>query len=386
SGLSLPVAAAVPALFARALLAAPEGDRVLVLLQLTGGNDGLNAVVPFEDDAYHRARPGIGVRADQVIRLGGGVGLNPALAGLREAWDAGALAVLQGVGYPNPNRSHFASTDIWHTARTEVPERWTGWIGRALDRCCGADATVPGLQLDDGPLSLALVGERVVVPAVSDADRFRVLGGERASEMLPRLLEGPEGCPTRELVRQSARQAYRTSAALEGALKERRGLDAYPQSTLASRLWQVARLVEARLPARVYAVSLAGFDTHSRQRAAHDALLKVAGDAVGAFHKDLRARGLADRVLLVTYSEFGRRVAENRSLGTDHGAAAPMFVVGGAVKGGVHGAHPSLAELEEGDLKHHTDFRGVYATILHRWIGVEPGDVLRGDFPRVPFL
>jgi len=380
--LTLPAAAVLPSLFARALLGAEPSDRILVLVQLDGGNDGLNTVVPFGDDAYYRARPGLAIARDRVLRLGDGpCGLHPALAALRGVWDAGALGVVQGVGYPNASRSHFTSTDVWHTGRTGPQKRWTGWIGRTLDRAGKDD--VAALYLDPGPLSLALVGERIVVPSVADAARFRVRGDQN---LLGGLVERPREGETLEYIRRSARQAYRASARIEAALAGDTGQDRYPATDLARRLWQVARMVQADLPARVYAVRLTGFDTHARQAPAHATLLQTLGAALGAFHKDLQTHGLAKRVLTMTYSEFGRRVGENRSLGTDHGAAAPMFLMGGGLKGGFHGKHPSLTDLEDGDLRHHTDFRQVYATILERWLQVEAKAILGQTYRPVGFL
>ncbi|MGQ0612819.1 MAG: DUF1501 domain-containing protein [Planctomycetaceae bacterium] len=385
-GLALPAAAALPAFFARAVFGSPPGERVLVLVQLAGGNDGLSMVVPFEEDAYHRARPSLGLRGGQVVPLRDGIGLHGNLGKLRGSWDAGQLAVVQGVGYPNPNRSHFLSTDIWHTASLTPPSRWNGWVGRALDRCCGDGAEVPGLQLGGQPLSLALVGERIMVPAVRDANSFHVQGGAKSARLLASLVEAGEGGGEAEYVRRSAKRAYATAARLEKALTGGRAADVYPGTPLGQQLWQVARLVESGLPARVYAVTLDGFDTHSRQKQQHDNLMRALGDALGAFRDDLVEQGLFDRVLVMTYSEFGRRVEENRSLGTDHGAAAPLFLMGGKVKGGLCGAHPALTDLEQGDLKHHTDFRSVYATVLEGWFGLDPAVVLGAEFPRVAAL
>jgi len=379
---SLAASAALPMLFSRALFAAGASDRILVLVQLEGGNDGLNTVVPFGDDLYYKARPSLGVKRGDVVRLDEQIGLHPGLRPLRAAWDGGHLGVLQGVGYPEPNRSHFTSSDIWHTASTTPPERWNGWLGRALDRVASND--VPGLHLDPGPLNLALVGEKVVVPSIADAARFKVEGGRR--DLLRSVSRRPRSADTAEFIRKSAAQAYDTSARVEKALQNANGRGAYPQSALANRLWQTARLIEAGMPSRVYAVRLSGFDTHSRQAEAHAALMTELGGALAAFQADLQASGSSDRVLTVTYSEFGRRVKQNRSLGTDHGAAAPMLVMGGKVRGGMHGAHPSLAELDDGDLKHHTDFRQVYATILDRWIGAPSQKVLRGSFSKLAFL
>ncbi|MHC4956246.1 MAG: DUF1501 domain-containing protein [Planctomycetota bacterium] len=382
-GLAASAAAmALPTLFSRAVFAAEKSDRVLVLIQLDGGNDGLNTVIPYGDDAYFNARPSLGIGKKRVVTLDDHIGLHPSLAPLRAAWEDGALGVVQGVGYPDPNRSHFASTDIWQTASRTTPDRWNGWLGRALDRDAGRE--VPGLQLDPGPLSLALVGEKVVVPSVADANRFRVAANKR--ELVTAMSRRPRKSETAEFIRRSADQSYKTAARIETALKDRGGRDAYPGTALANRLWQVARLVEANLSSRVYAVRLSGFDTHSRQAEPHAALLAELGGALGAFQADLKSKGLDKRVLCITYSEFGRRVKENRSLGTDHGAAAPMFVMGGSIKGGLHGAHPALDELVDGDLRHHTDFRQVYATVLDRWIRVDAKAVLGGRFAPVGFL
>ena len=374
-------AAVLPSFFARAALGGEAGDRVFVLVQLEGGNDGLNTVVPYGDPTYHRARPGIGIAENNVVKLDDYAGLHPNLDALRPAWDDGNLAVVQGVGYPNPNRSHFLSTDIWHTALAN-PERWTGWIGRALDRLGGGD--VPGLHLDPGPLSLALVGEDVVVPSISNVDGFRVRGGRRGLLELAVAKARADG--TAEYIRLSAAQSYKTAGRVEAALRGGRGAENYPQSALAQRLWQIARMIEAGMPSRVYAVRLTGFDTHARQRAAHDTLMRQLGDALGAFHKDLKAHKQDGRVVTMTYSEFGRRVYENRSLGTDHGAAAPMFVMGSPVKGGLKGKHPSLSDLGDGDLKFHTDFRQVYAAVLERWLNVNAKEVLGANYNPVPFL
>ncbi|MCK6461657.1 MAG: DUF1501 domain-containing protein, partial [Planctomycetes bacterium] len=230
-------------------------------------------------------------------------------------------------------------------------------------------------------LSLAITGERVVVPAVADAESFRVRGNR---ELLAALVARPrEGVA--EHVRRAGAVAYRTAERLEKALGSGEP-GGYPDTDLARRLWQIARLVEGGLPARVYAVRLSGFDTHSRQANAHAVLMKTLGDALAAFQADLRAKGLDKRVLLMTYSEFGRRVEENRSLGTDHGTAAPLFVMGGRVKGGLKGAHPSLADLDQGDLKHHTDFREVYATVLDRWLKADSRAVLGAEYAPVPFV
>ena len=306
---------------------------------------------------------------------------------MRAAWEAGDLAVIQGVGYERPDRSHFVSTDIWHTASRDPQSRRTGWAGRALDAQAGTFGDrIPALHLGDEPLSLALVAETVVVPSVRDAERFTVRGGAKAAAVLERLIAGKSGSDILETIRGSAQRAYRTSERLSESLKGTRERSGYPQTPLGRRLWQIARLVEGGLGARIYAASLDGFDTHSRQAPVHDALMSTLGSALGAFYDDLKRNGMNDRVVLMTYSEFGRRVKENRSLGTDHGAAAPMFVMGGPAKGGLVGDHPSLTDLRDGDLKHDLDFRQAYATILERWFDVDARKILGAKYDPLPFL
>ncbi len=381
SSLAIPAAATLPSLFARALYAGEERSRVLVLVQLDGGNDGLNTLVPYGDDLYHKARPSLAFKDNAVVKLDEYHGLHPSLGKWREIWDAGNLGVIQGVGYPNPSLSHFTSTDVWHTAASEPQARWSGWLGRALDRAPKRE--IPALHLDPGPLSLALIGERVVVPSVADAERFAVRG---AKELLELAVERPRADTEAEFVRRSADQAYRTATRIETALKGGKGRERYPQSELSQRLWQVARMIQSNLGAHVYAVRLSGFDTHSRQGNIHSELMRLLGDGLAAFQQDLNANGLADRVMTVTYSEFGRRVYENRSLGTDHGKAAPMFVMGGSIKGGLHGKHPKLDKLSDGSLQHHTDFRQVYATLLDRWIGADSKAVLGQKYSPLAFV
>ena len=293
------------------------------------------------------------------------------------------LPVAAGLAHGLAGTRRLDARDIWHSASTDPQRRWTGWLGRALDQSVKPADDVPALYLDGGPLSLALVGERIVVPSVADAGRFRVQGKK---DLVAGVASRPREGDTLDYIRKSATQAYRTADRIEAALHGGQGRDAYPGSDLARRLWQIARMIDAQLPARVYAVRLTGFDTHSRQGNAHPQLLKLYGDAVGAFYKDLKAHGLSKRVLTVTYSEFGRRVKENRSLGTDHGAAAPMFVLGDRVEGGLHGKHPSLTDLDDGDLKHATDFRQVYATVLDRWLKVDSRKVLGAAYAPVEFV
>lgn len=366
--------------------------RILVLVQLEGGNDGLNTVVPFGDAEYAKCRPGIGIARQQVLELDAFHGLHPQLEGLKALYDDGLLGIVQGVGYPNPDRSHFRSMDIWHSAQPDSAVGDRGWIGAALDLTTPDDAAqVPALALGQARLPLALVGSQVNVPTVADLSTYRwnegpgpVANREARRKALDRLLEA--GSPGGELafLRRTAKVAYQTAARLGQVAQEYRSAVPYPPNGLAQKLKLVAQMIASDVGTRIFFVSLGGFDTHSQQAAAHAVLLHQLGSALAAFYRDLKGHELHDRVMVVTFSEFGRRVKENASLGTDHGAASQMFVLT-PVQGGIFGPHPSLTDLEDGDLKFHTDFRSVYATLLEKWLGIDSQPVLGATFPLLDF-
>jgi uncharacterized protein (DUF1501 family) len=380
----------VPSLFQEAALwmdargTAASNRRILVLLQLTGGNDGLNTVIPYADDAYHAARPTLAIPRAQVLRLDDHLGLPPALSPLKELHDQGQLAVVENVGYPHPNRSHFASMDIWHTASVaEVRSDTTGWIGRVVDRETSdvrleADPTV--IHVDREPVPLLLTSRHHVVPSFADASSLRL--GDAETEGLEKVLArsgaGDEGdlAHITAMGRKALYQARRLADLLEG---ETSTIE-YPASPLARSLEQIARLIAAGLSTRIYSTSLSGFDTHSIQAETHRGLLSTLGAAIAAFQRDLHDKGLADEVLVLTFSEFGRRIRENRSRGTDHGTAAPLFLVGRNVVPGIVGGKPDLETTEDGDLVHTIDFRRVYASVLESWLGVPSVPILGGSW------
>jgi len=373
-------------------LAADKQDpdqRILVVVQLAGGNDGVNTVIPFTSDAYHAARPSLAFKKDAVLRLNDHLGLHPQMTGLKSLFDEGALSIIQGVGYPQPNRSHFRSMDIWNSAHPETEMTGDGWLGRALDGSAAKfSGKVPALALGMENLPLALVAPRTNVPCIRSLEDYqlRFTGGDaRLKESLARELTKGNGSAGTDLgfLRQSLGTALESAARLKEVAASYQPAADYPQTQLAANLKTVAQLIAGELGTRIFFVSLGGFDTHSRQAGSHAALLAELSGAVSAFFKDLRGHKLADRVLLATYSEFGRRLKENGSLGTDHGAASQMFIVSGAHKGGIVGEHPSLTDLDDGDPKHHTDFRSVYATLLDRWLQIPSGPVLGGKFAPV---
>jgi uncharacterized protein (DUF1501 family) len=398
SGL-LAMGAMPPRFLCRAARAAEAGSpnttgRVLVLVQLEGGNDGLNTVIPFGDDAYYRARPGLGVSRETVLKLDDYHGLHPSLTGFKELFDEGALSILQGVGYPNPDRSHFRSMDIWHSARPESVRIETGWLGRALDATAAQhEAKAPALALGMERLPLALVAAKINVPLITDLASYelRLAEGSEADRtaMRARLFQSTELPPgdaaELQFLTNTARSAYQSAEKLRAVMGSYQPAVEYPGNALAQQLKLIAQIVASESETRIFFVSLGGFDTHADQAAAHAALLTELSSACRAFYQDLAGHGLQDRVLLATFSEFGRRVKENGSLGTDHGAASQMFVISPG-RAGLCGQHPSLVDLTDGDLQHHTDFRSVYATLLEKWLELPAEPVLGERFAMLDFV
>jgi uncharacterized protein (DUF1501 family) len=387
--------AMVPQFVARtADAAAPGKDNILVVLEMTGGNDGLNTVIPYADDLYHRARPTLRQTREAVVRLDDHVGLNSGMQAFRPMWEQGQLAVVQGVGYPNPERSHFEAMDIWQSADPTGVAK-TGWLGRATGHTDNSSGGVPILHLGPGDLPLALNGAPGGgAVTVNDGNSFRLeLGGGRAvrQKARRRLLEDlaatggeAQGDDLASFVR---RRQVQTLTAVETLRELLEGPNAVSGlGGLSQKLQLIAGLIAKGFGTRIFYVSLGGFDTHANQGAAHSSLLGDVASSVAGFFLALKTTGHDRRVLLMTFSEFGRRVQENGSRGTDHGAGACLFVAGPSVKGGVVGAHPSLADLDAGDLKFHTDFRRVYATLLDGWLGCDGRAVLGAKWDHVQGL
>jgi uncharacterized protein (DUF1501 family) len=384
----------VPEFVARTAGAATPGkDNILVVVELTGGNDGLNTVIPYADDLYHKARPTLRQTKDTVIRLDDHVGLHPGLRGLRTLWEKGQLAVVQGVGYPNPERSHFEAMDIWQSAD---PKRIapTGWLGRASNVMDNRSGGVPMLHIGNGKLPLAVIsGPGTGAVSIGDQNNFRLdLGGkaerQKARGKLLEDLSGPAKGGGDDLLSFVQRRQVQTLTAVETLQELLEGPRAIARGGigLSKKLQLIANLVARGFGTRIFYVSLDGFDTHAGQAPAHQRLLEELGDAVGGFFESLKNSGDANRVRLMTFSEFGRRVQENGSRGTDHGAASCLFVAGPSVKGTVVGRHPSLADLDADDLKYHTDFRRVYATLLDSWLGCDSKGVLGAKWEAVAEL
>ncbi len=386
-------------------------QRVLVVLQLAGGNDGLNTVIPFEDDLYYNARPRLAVPKGQALPLNDHVALHPQAEGLKQLYDDGLLAIIQGVRYPNPNRSHFISTDIWATA--DPTERThDGWIGRYFDCTCS------GEDRPDPKRGIALTGES---PLTMQGARFNPVSFSRPEELTWRgpgargagldafkKLNAPASgadAADPELRDESGALAYLERIAMDAHASAQEIQDATgtqltgrfgrrdnrPFATgrgdnqLSQQLNMVRRMIAAGLDTKVYYVSMGGFDTHAGQAGRHQNLHRQLGEALAEFTTGLKDDGLLDKVLLMTFSEFGRRVAENASQGTDHGAAAPLFVIGSKIRPGIHGRHPSLepGKLDRGDLQWHTDFRSIYTSVLKDWLRADAPKILGGKFKKL---
>lgn len=353
----------------------PLGNKVVVIIQFSGGNDGLNTVVPISNDIYYKSRPRLGITKDKALALTDETGLNPALGYFRDLYNDGSLAILNSVGYPNPDRSHFRSMDIWQSASNSSEYLNSGWIGRYLDaQCKGCDKPTQALEIDD-VLSLALKGESnnglafkdpVKLYRISNEKYFRDLdashkNGEETVDYLYKTMAGT--LSSADYIFQKSKLHVTT--------------EVYPSTNLGKDLKQIASLILSDINTKVYYVSLGSFDTHVNQENQQKRLFTELNDAVKAFTNDLKKNNRFDDVLMMTFSEFGRRVKQNASGGTDHGTANNMFFIGGGLRQkGVLNAMPDLANLNDGDLKHTVDFKDVYATVLNKWLGADDKMIL----------
>jgi uncharacterized protein (DUF1501 family) len=369
-------------------------DRILVVIQMAGGNDGLNTLVPYADDEYYRARPTLAVPRRDVLRIDDQTGMHPGLVDLKALYDEGHMAVVQGVGYPNPNRSHFRSMEIWETAGDGTRTPRYGWVGRYFDNACAGEPK-PTLGVcigNNAPLTFR--NTRQVGVTLQNPGQYRwaadgSMEDPDGSRQTFRKLNQPVATNTGgaevgalDFLQRTALNAQVSSDQIREAAARHRTTVAYPNNgPLGPSLRLIAALIAGGIGSRVYYASLGGFDTHSNQRGRHQQLLVQLAAGVRAFYKDLQSQGNAGKVLVMTFSEFGRRVAENASGGTDHGTAAPMFLFGDPIRPGLYGRPPSLTALENGDLKHSTDFRSVYATVLEKWLGADSTQVLGARFP-----
>ena len=371
---------------------APGAMRTLVVVQLTGGNDGLNTVIPYSNDAYRKNRPTLAQPDGQILRLTDDIGLHPSMTGMKALYDNKQLAIVQGVGYPNPNRSHFRSMEIWQTAE---PDRMgtEGWVGRYLDAIrSGRTSPLTGINIGNES-NEALQSAHAAVPTIQGLANFGVVfphngDGDIRTAALKRIQLGDTSTPYGPLFQQTAADTYESADKIQAGIKNYHSTVQYPNGGFGNGLQEVASLIAADLGTRVFYVSFGGgsFDTHTNQARRHVQLLSQLSDGLAAFQSDLDQMGKADQVVTVCFSEFGRRVHENAGGGTDHGTASEMFIVGKPVKGGLYGQYPSLTDLDAGDLRFTTDFRAVYATLIDRWLGSHSEAVLGNRYEDLRFV
>ena len=375
-----------------------DGRTVLVVIQLSGGNDGLNTVVPYGDDEYARNRPTLALPPNELHKINSFVGFHPQMGAFKRLHDEGHLSIIQGVGSPNLDQSHEVAMRIWHTADPDRPGRQTGWLGRVVDHVWCEDATeTPAVFV--GPITrpFALNAESVIIPSIQSPNDL--MAGE-----VPGYMDDRSEWKNRSILPRANREnsllrflqdctlkAHENTQRIDAVIKATAGSTGYPSFRLAGTLRSIAQLIRADIGIRIFFAELGGagiggFDNHANQRGNHCALLHQLSESVAAFVEDLKRDKRLDRVLLMTFSEFGRTVKENGRHGTGHGAAAPIFLAGGKLKGGLVGTHPSLTDLENDALKVHTDFRRVYATVLDRWLGFESRPVLGQPFEILDIL
>jgi len=365
-----------------------RSDRILVVIELQGGNDGLNTVVPFADDLYRKLRPKLAIQKDSVLNIADGLGFHGSLRGFADLLETGQLAIVQGVGYDGPNRSHFESMDIWHTCQRKEETRIDGWLGRFLEHKSDAAGSDPSaLHLGGDKQPFALMSRTVRTPSIRSLEQFRLQGAEdmefRKAVQDLSALRRDAGNDLLDFVQSSTSSAIAASERLSNTQDTGTSSVVWPQSGLASQLQTVARLIRTGLQTSVYYVTLSGFDTHSQQPDLHSVLLRQLGDSVKALLAEVKEMGQSDRVAVMCFSEFGRRVQENASDGTDHGTAGPMFLAGAGIRSGLTGSHPKLTDLADGDLRHHTDFRQVYAAVIEKWFGTSSEGILKKAYKPV---
>lgn len=406
SGLAVvSVGAFMPTIFSRAVAAASfdrrlsaPGDapaKTLIIIQLAGGNDGLNTVIPYADSRYRQLRPALGIADDQILKLDGSIGFHPSLASLKPIWDAGKLAIVENVGYDLPSLSHFQAMDIWQTADPALG-RHDGWLSTLVGGSVDGDGhPFHALSIGSG-LAPALCCPALPPPSATTAAAYRLQpdarypNGQAAREAaLNRLYASYTApAPYAALLDATATSAEQSSRQLLAAAAQHQpdSSATYPKGGLGDGLQLLAAMITGNLGLKVGYVVLGGFDTHANQAKHHADLLKTLADGIAAFQADLAAAGMADKAIIMTWSEFGRRAAENASGGTDHGTAAPLFVVGNGVKGGFYGAPPDLGNLDEGNLQFATDFRSVYATVLENWLQADSSAILGQTFAKIGFV
>ena len=367
--------------------------RSVVVIQLSGGNDALNTVVPYGNGLYYDFRPYVNIAEDDVLPLEGDLGLNPSMTSMKEIWNKGNLAIINGVGYPNPNRSHFRSMDVWHTAESEKigDEGWLGQTIRDLDPT--GENVLTGVNFGRG-LPRALHAKGVSVASVGNLETYGLfpdIEDEKlrayALEAFSQMYGGDSKDNVSEFIKQTGTDALKGADILRTAPQQYSSNVEYADNPIAENMKSIAQVMTADLGTRVYYTAHGSFDTHAGELKSHSRLWTEVSDAVGDFMEDLEAHDLADDTIVLMFSEFGRRIRDNGA-GTDHGSGGIAFVVGGSVNGGLYGEYPSLDEDKqlEGDLHFNNDFRSTYSTILDRWLGLDPAPITNGDYEQFNFI
>lgn len=364
---------------------APPGNKVLVVLQFSGGNDGLNTVIPVRNDIYYKSRPRLGISKDKALLLTDEAGINPALPFFKSLYDDGSLGILNSVGYPNPDRSHFRSMDIWQSASNSDQYVNTGWLGRYLDaQCLGCSKPTQAIEIDD-VLSLALKGKNLKGLAVRDPKKLVDASNERYYKEINAAHENDE--PVVDYLYKTLSETLSSADYIYEQSKSYHSSQSYPATQLGKNLKTISSLILSDINTKVYYVSLGSFDTHINQENQQKKLFTELNEAIQSFVADLKANYRFDDVTIMTFSEFGRRVSQNASGGTDHGTANCMFLVGGGLKQkGLINAMPDLQDLNEGDLKYKIDFKAVYATLLNKWLGANDSEILGNKYDLLNFI
>ena len=364
----------------------PPGNKVMVVLQFSGGNDGLNTVIPVRNDIYYKSRPKLGIQKDKALSITDEAGLNPAMPFFKELFDEGSLGIMNNVGYPNPDRSHFRSMDIWQSASDSNQYLNTGWLGRYLDaQCSGCDKPTQALEIDD-VLSLAMKGENLKGLALRDPQKLFNTSNEKYYKEINAAHE-EHGEAAADYLYKTLGETLSSADYIYQQSRRHLSSQTYPSTELGKNLKTISSLIMSDINTKVYYVSLGSFDTHVNQESQQGRLFTQLNDAISAFVKDLKSNNRFQDVTVMTFSEFGRRVSQNASGGTDHGTANNMFFIGGGLKKkGLLNAMPDLNDLNEGDLKYTVDFKSVYATMLEGWLGADSEKILGKKYDIMDFI
>jgi len=362
-----------------------SNGNILVVIQLSGGNDGLNTVIPYYNDIYYKSRPGIAIEKSKVLKLNDYLALNPNMNDIKKLYDEGYLKIINNVGYPNPDRSHFRSMDIWQSASDSNEYINTGWIGRYLDSgCAGCEFPHKAVEVD-GTLSLAMKGEHQSGLAMQDAKRFIFSAKDGLIEKISNTNKNIKtGNESKDYLYKVLNDTYSSVDSISKYYSKAVSKGTYPDNEFSKNLKSIASLINSGLNTSIYYISLSGFDTHTNQLNTQNNLLKTYSGGVKAFTDDLKSSGKLGNVTILTFSEFGRRVAENGSKGTDHGTANNVFIISGKLsEPGVDKSNPDLQKLDEGDLIYKTDFRSIYATLLEERLNADSKSILGKNFPLI---